>query len=84
MAGSDGRGVCGWSESSASPSRSPQPDFVFLIAVLLFGVLTGQMFDALSPSLFYVPLAGTLLITLAAAATVFRASRCDRRQGPLP
>jgi hypothetical protein len=40
------------------------------------------MFDALIPPLSYVPLAGTLLLGLAAAAAAFRACRGVNRQGP--
>jgi hypothetical protein len=56
----------------------------FLFTLLLIGVLMGQMLDALTPPLSYVPLAGTLLIALVAAAATFRACVGHRRQPPVP
>jgi hypothetical protein len=52
---------------------------VFLVAALLVGVLTGQMFDPLTPPLSPVPLAGTLQIGVAAGAAASRACHGDRR-----
>jgi H+/Cl- antiporter ClcA len=55
---------------------------VFLFIVVLVGVGMGQMLDALTPPLSYVPLAGTLLVALAAAASTFRACGGRRSQHP--